>query len=442
MLATLPSPRPDLLVFGFVAAIIGMLWRPWVGPALVGAALPFYFFPQQLGRVAFSPPGLVLALAWLSLLLGLALRRWRPAAPRPVWPWTGYDEPLALFLVASLLSLLVTEYPLLSVRELRALIFEPVLFFWLLAAWRRQDGATAALGGFLLAASIAAAAAIAQSVLGTGGTEAEGVRRAQAWYPQPNHLALMLGRALPFFLAALLTRTVGGPASTRLPAPAWFRLLASLGAVASGWAIVLTFSLGAWVGAIAAVVVLLAALRRRRAAVAVGAATVVTFLLLSSLAIVGRVPERLNPLRQTTGFRVDLWQSSIAMVVDHPLLGVGLDNFVYQYQQVYLREGATAESNLSHPHNWVLHVWLELGLLGLAAFIWLLVRFWRAARDRLRHAPADWTTAGATAAMADLLVHGLMDNSYFLVDLAFTFWLLLALVALRRERAPREAPSA
>jgi hypothetical protein len=31
--------------------------------------------------------------------------------------------------------------------------------------------------------------------------------------------------------------------------------------------------------------------------------------------------------------------------------------------------------------------------------------------------------------MADLLVHGLVDNSYFLVDLAFVFWMGLALAA-------------
>jgi O-antigen ligase len=107
-------------------------------------------------------------------------------------------------------------------------------------------------------------------------------------------------------------------------------------------------------------------------------------------------------------------------VRDHPIVGVGLDNFVYVYQ-LYLREGSMAEPNLSHPHNWVLNFWLELGLLGLVAFVWLVVRFFRAA-SRQR----GWLIAGAMGAMADMLVHGLIDNSYFLVDLAFLFWLILA----------------
>jgi O-antigen ligase len=110
------------------------------------------------------------------------------------------------------------------------------------------------------------------------------------------------------------------------------------------------------------------------------------------------------------------------MLRDHPLLGVGLDNFAYLYGQSYLRAGAVAEPNLSHPHNWVLNVWLELGLLGLIAFVWLVVRFWTTASSS-----KGWLAAGAMGAMADMLVHGLIDNSYFLVDLAFIFWLIFAL---------------
>jgi len=43
------------------------------------------------------------------------------------------------------------------------------------------------------------------------------------------------------------------------------------------------------------------------------------------LRFAGALPERLNPVRQTGGFRLDLWLSSLEMLRDHPLLGVGLD---------------------------------------------------------------------------------------------------------------------
>jgi O-antigen ligase len=188
-------------------------------------------------------------------------------------------------------------------------------------------------------------------------------------------------------------------------------------------AMLLTFSTGGWLGGAVAAVVAIAALGRRRIALQLGAVLIGGLVLVSALAIGGLLPERLNPLRQTGGFRLDLWLSSLAMLRDHPLLGVGLDNFVYLYQQSYLREGAIAEPSLSHPHNWVLNVWLELGLLGLTAFVWLIVSFVRTAIRR-----HGWIAAGALGAMADMLVHGAIDNSYFLVDLAFLFWLVLAVV--------------
>jgi O-antigen ligase len=323
------------------------------------------------------------------------------------WPITGYEAPLAVFLLAALIGLLVTEYPLLSVRELRALFLEPVLFFWLLACL--PGSPRVALAGFLTAITLAATVAVAQALFGFGGTEAEGVLRAQAWYPSPNHLALTLGRAWPFALAGLLSR----------------RPLVGLAALPIGLAVLLTFSTGGWLGAAVASVVVVWALGWRRVAVWLGGAMLLALALVSGLALLGVLPERLNPLRQTGGFRIDLWLSSLAMLRDHPIFGVGPDNFVYQYQQIYLREGASAEPNLSHPHNWVLNVWLEIGLLGLAGFVWLVVRFWRRA---LAARLSTWIVAGAMGAMADMLTHGLVDNSYFLVDLAYLFWLLLSLV--------------
>jgi O-antigen ligase len=253
-------------------------------------------------------------------------------------------------------------------------------------------------------------------VFGWGGTAAEGVRRAQAWYPSPNHLALTLGRAWPFLLALALV----GPLAWRRPA--W------LAAASVAVALLLSFSIGGWVGSAAALAAVLFALGLRKRAWQLGGAAAVVLALVSGLALVGALPERLNPLRQTGGFRLELWSSTVAMLRDHPLFGVGLDNFAYLYQQVYLREGAAAEPNLSHPHNWLLHFWVELGLLGLIAFVWLVVIFVRRARRAPRTRPALWLVAGAVGAMTDMLVHGLVDNSYFLVDLAFVFWMMLATV--------------
>ena len=400
-----PPHRVDLLLIGVAVSVIGIIWNPYAGVVLIGATLPTFFFTRTLaGPLSVTPPGLALMLSWLAILV-----RRRQLALR--WPTSPYDVPLGLFLAASLLSLLATQYPLLSARELRAVILEPVLFFWLLQCLRGSG--TRALAGFLAGATLTALVAIVQGPLGIGGTSVEGVLRVQAWYPSANHLALMLGRAWPFLLAGTI---------------AWRRWV-WIPTASVGLGLLLTFSTGGWIGTLAATLVVIVALGHRKVAAWLGGGAGLALIVVSGLAIASRLPERLNPLRQTGGFRLDLWLSSLEMVRDHLVLGVGLDNFVYLYQQFYLREGAAAEPSLSHPHNWIFNFWLSLGLLGLVAFVWLLVQFWHNARAALHDPSRTWIVAGALGAMADLLVHGFIDNSYFLVDLAFVFWLSLSLVA-------------
>jgi O-antigen ligase len=406
---TAPQHRMDLLLIGVAVTLVGIVWSPYVGVVVIGATLPAFFFTRTLaGPLSVTPPGLALILSWLAVLVR---RRSLPVR----WPTSPYDAPLAVFLISALVSLLVTQYPLLSVREMRALILEPVLFFWLVQCLRGGD--RWALAGFLTGATVTAIAAVLQGPLGIGGTAVEGVLRVQAWYPSANHLALMLGRAWPFLLAGAM---------------GWRRWL-SIPTGVVGLGLLLTFSTGGWLGTLAATLVVIVALGRRKLATWLGTLAALALIVVSGLAIFGALPERLNPLRQTGGFRLDLWLSSLEMVRDHPLLGVGLDNFVYLYQQFYLREGAAAEPSLSHPHNWIFNFWLSLGLLGLIAFVWLLVRFWQNARVSLLEPGRTWLVAGALGGMADLLVHGFIDNSYFLVDLAFVFWLSLALVASKIE---------
>jgi O-antigen ligase len=136
----------------------------------------------------------------------------------------------------------------------------------------------------------------------------------------------------------------------------------------------------------------------------------------------------------TSFFRVALWKSALQMIRDHPLFGVGPDNFLYAYRGRYLLPEAWQESSLSHPHNVILDFAARLGLIGLGVFIWLQIAFWSAAFRALRRArrSADveyWPLLiGLMASMIDFLAHGLVDASYFVVDLAFVFLLTLALV--------------
>jgi O-antigen ligase len=128
------------------------------------------------------------------------------------------------------------------------------------------------------------------------------------------------------------------------------------------------------------------------------------------------------------------------MLRDHPIFGVGLDQFLNQYQY-YVEETNFYESSTNHPHNIILDFWLRLGIIGLLVWIGIVVQFVRVAlvlarsRDAVRRALA----LGLLALLTDILVHGLIDNSYFLMDLALVFWVGCAALQILRAGEPSRA---
>ncbi len=400
---------------------------PRLGLAAVLATLPTYFQAPDVAGMAFALPEVALVLTTLAVAVRVAVRR--DVAPRA----TPLDRWVALLLLAGLLSLLPTEYLKLSLRSLRTLLLEPVLFYYLVAALCPTQRALRPLAaGFVGAAVAVAVLAIGQVALNAQTVQVEGVRRALGPFPSPNHLGLYLGRALPFAVAGALWL------------PRW-RVPFLVASALLGLALALTFSVGAWLGAAASLLVLAAyAGRRLLAATAIGGA-VLAALILVALVRVGaeRVVGQATLGGTTATSRRLIWTAALAMLRDHPWLGIGLDNFLYRYQLQYMLPEAWAEPNISHPHNWVLQFWLDLGPVGLVALLGLLGSFfWLAlplarATDSCAISPGTAERCGrsplllgAIASMAGWLVHGFVDNSYFLVDQSFLFWWQLAIAVI------------
>lgn len=146
----------------------------------------------------------------------------------------------------------------------------------------------------------------------------------------------------------------------------------------------------------------------------------------AGLALLFRTPrfaDLLNFQSGTSFLRLKLWQGAWHMALDHPILGVGPDNFLYTYRTHYVLPSAWEELNLSHPHNILLDLWTRLGLIGVAAGGWALVAAFRAAWRSFRAGRAEtWPLAlGLLAGLAATVAHGLIDNSLFLPDLMGLF---------------------
>jgi putative inorganic carbon (HCO3(-)) transporter len=204
-------------------------------------------------------------------------------------------------------------------------------------------------------------------------------------------------------------------------------------------AVGLSFSRGGYLGIAVALFIILCATANTRLIWGYG----IAFVAVSGAAFatgIERFTSLIHPASGSDGLRLDIWGSAAAMLRDHPAWGVGLDQFISQYPR-YIRPSAWQERFTAHPHNLVLDFYVRLGLLGLAWLVFTLppfiLRGWRAARrrraegDALRFALA----IGATGALLDFTVHGMVDQDYFLHMLAYGFWsavLIIRICALDR----------
>ena len=150
-------------------------WLELLGLCGVVATLPFHLYAWNVGGQSVSPTEATLLLSAAFIGAGRLLGRPRGAGAHPIIPppaqvhlaWDRFDGPIIFFLVAALLSLLATEYLRLSFRELRTLIVEPILFWYLCRAVLRSSADSAWLLATLLVVTTAVAAVgLAQLVLG------------------------------------------------------------------------------------------------------------------------------------------------------------------------------------------------------------------------------------------------------------------------------------
>jgi O-antigen ligase len=417
------------------------LIRPayWVAALMFG--LPFYFavkLPLLPGR-SFELIDIGVA-GGLALLIFVMLMAETPPASDyryRTWPF-GLLMALATW---ALVSAVAAGYPGLALREWRTVFLAGAFFAVLLIGLLRHSDRPRAdrrliVGAWLMGATLMAAIGWWQYGSDSMLITAEGVRRVRGLYGSPNNLALYLERTLAVSLAlALFTR-------------GQWRWVWALTVLIQAGALLLTFSKGAIFLALPALLATLwlggyrlLGLRRESRRILWGLAGIA---LLAGVALLPFLAterfQRLLDFGSGTGFlRLQLWRSGGQMALDHPLLGVGPDNFLYQFRNRYLLPAAWQEPNLNHPHNWFLDWWTRLGIPGLI----LGLGFWMSGcRDllvRLNSVGGEEHDAvlalGFLAAAAAALAHGLIDVSYALPDLMLVWVLIFMALPQAQQKA-------
>jgi len=257
------------------------------------------------------------------------------------------------------------------------------------------------------------------------GTIEEGIFRVGALQVHPNLLAAYLGMLLPIALAVLLTRL-------RLGHKAFYTLVLMLGGVV----LVFTFSRAGWITnslAFIGVFALITAHPRLRTRYLLARLFIIVGVVFLVTIFSGRIMQRIT--RSDPGawnFRVEWMNVAMRSIEEKPLLGTGLNSFVFATPQ-FSKYGDATEmwrrlGTWPVVHNIYMLVCAEQGIIGLALFlamhIHLIVIGLRnlRVRDELLFA----VNAGCLCGLLSVMVDGLASFTIRMDAQGRIYWTIIA----------------
>ncbi len=417
---------PILILLALAWGILA--WRkPKFAVLVLPALLPAYLLRTKIGPL----PTTLLELVWISTLIGATvglgkdiwLKGFENARP---WRWA-----LVLWSLATAVAVAVAPDHIAALGLWRAYILEPIAYFILLSACLKDNRDRRLLITSLLSVTFFVTLwAIFQYATGLGIPHPWDTsfltRRATGPFPYPNALslfcaplaALFFGLAInnhrPERSAAELKDLSKGPSTS-----SGRQYLLWLGFFAAVLSTLLAKSVGGSLAILSAVSFLLIWNKKTRLP-AISA-------IILGLAIVFAVPQIRAPVVKNLTFqdwsgrvRVWMWQESWDMLKDRPILGAGLGAYPEVFKPYHKK---TFIEIFQYPHNIILNLWSETGLLGITAFLLIVVTWIRLVLKK------KTGTAVYLLPLIAILVQGLVDVPYFKNDLAILFWIFACLAS-------------
>lgn len=361
---------------------------------------------------------------------------WRAATGDPTvrYPQIA-DYPLLVLVLAVVPGVVLGVEPTLVLRL--AVLYGAFFLVFLTVKGFSPQELRVVLTAFVVGAGVLSAFGVLAYVTGGGvsvaGTNVSG--RAAYGIPDPNYFGAYLLVAAAPALALLVDRTA------RLAPVTVGSLALCVGAL------VLTFSRGALLGALVAFAVVLVSWSRSRALSAVTVVVVVLTALanlnpLLEGATTEVVARRITSIGQPSSgdSRLELWRRSVQRVQDDPV-GTG----ALQFDELSTAAGITERgAPLENAHNAYLNIAVELGLLGLAAYLlWHARVLWDVVVEVRRRRPQTRALAiGVGAAFAGFSVQAMTIVQYRVQSiLAVMFVLTGVSAAARAWPGPEEEPT-
>jgi putative inorganic carbon (hco3(-)) transporter len=358
------------------------------------------------------------------------VKRHRKEIPYQKFP---FQNQIILIMLASIISVLIAPDFYKALGLWRAYFLEPILLFLIFIQTinNKKDFKKIlyALGISALAISIFA---IYQKITGKFIPEPmwrpEEVRRVTSFYTSPNAVGLFLAPITMVYLGWLKE-------GTNIFSTLWKITILSLSLLT----IFFTVSEGTWIGLLGASLFFLFFYVNQKIQnktyikkIKITLATLILAIVILSPFYFNFIQEKFNQIieNKSAQNRLILWQGSgdfLTQNYKNFIFGAGI--FGFPKVQDNFRDPLKLEAHI-YPHNIFLNFWLDLGLLGAIAFMWLIFSFLKKSYQLIKKYKSP-LVIGLTSSMITILVHGLIDVPYFKNDLAILFWVIISLLIIK-----------
>lgn len=348
---------------------------------------------------------------------------------------------IVLFFSGAIIATIISSDMRVSAGILKGWFFAPFIFFLLfIITVKKIDEMRRALSVLAFSGVLVALVAFIYLFV----PEYAGVtydERLRAFYLSANHLAMYLAPAL-IIVFGIWYLASSNKKNT-------FDYLLMFLAILIPF--LLTYSYGAWLGVFAAIIFILGAdcrLGNKKKSNFIYAAILLVILagIMFSQANSDKFKNIINFTYPSVSSRAIIWNVAGDILKEHWLLGIGPGTFQDYYMKKQADHPPYPEWAVPQPHNIFLAFWLQTGLLGLIGFLMILVWFFKAGfgilknnvlirSDNPRIVIAGIATAViCLAIMMYILVHGLVDTTYWKNDLALIFWLLIGVIYTLKQK--------
>jgi len=136
-------------------------------------------------------------------------------------------------------------------------------------------------------------------------------------------------------------------------------------------------------------------------------------------------------------WRQALWDSAIPQIIEHPLLGHGLESFKPSTPSFFPLIGPEGIDG----HNFYLQTGFEMGLLGVVAWLWLLGAIARQILKGRRHDPPGVLII--LCILTSYVLECYSDNMHFYLSFNWYFWFVIGTICAwvyHAERSSRRQP--